>query len=120
MHQYLSSHIHEEIEGAIDYLQKAIELKSKAPDWAAKFYKMSEMEVEHANCMTKMFNSVDKPDDISDESFSAMQKKRALRFMCIVFRIWSGNGCVRIIIRLSEHSATILPTICRSRSTIRA
>ena len=74
MHQYLSSHIHEEIEGAIDYLQKAIELKSKAPDWAAKFYKMSEMEVEHANCMTKMFNSVDKPDDISDESFSAMQK----------------------------------------------
>lgn len=74
MHRYLSKHITEEIEGAIDYLTKAIELKATSPEWALKFYKMSEMEVEHANCMTKMFNSAPKPDDISDSEFSEMQK----------------------------------------------
>lgn len=74
MHDYLSKHIHEEIEGAIDYLTKALEWKSKNYEIASKFYKMSEMEVEHANCMTKMFNSLEKPEDLTDEAFSGMQK----------------------------------------------
>ena len=74
MHDYLSNHIREEIDGAIDYLTKAIELKNTKPEMASKFYKMSEMEVEHANCMTKMFNSMAKPDDLSDMDYSAMQK----------------------------------------------
>lgn len=74
MHEYLSKHIHEEVEGAIDYLTKALELKSKDHNMAMKFYKMSEMEVEHANCLTKMFNSLGKPDSISDADYSAMQK----------------------------------------------
>ena len=74
MHDYLSKHIHEEIEGAMDYLSKALELKSTHPEIASKFYKMSEMEVEHANCMTKMFNSMSKPDNVSDADYSAMQQ----------------------------------------------
>lgn len=74
MHEYLSNHIHEEINGAMDYMTKALEWKGKNKDIAAKFYKMSEMEVEHANCLTKMFNSVDKPENISDADFSNMQK----------------------------------------------
>ena len=74
MHEYLSKHIHEEIEGAIDYLTKALEWKSKNTEIAMKFYKMSEIEVEHANCLTKMFNSMDKPATLSDADFSAMQK----------------------------------------------
>ena len=75
MHEYLSRHIKEEIDGAIDYLTKALELKGKNPDMAAKFYRMSEMEVEHANCMTKMFNCIEKPDTLTDQEFSAMQKQ---------------------------------------------
>ena len=74
MHDYLSKHIHEEIDGAIDYLTKALEWKSKDPNKAMKFYKMSEMEVEHANCLTKMFNSLEKPDNVADAEYSAMQK----------------------------------------------
>ena len=74
MHEYLSKHIHEEIEGAIDYLTKALEFKSKNPEIAMKFYKMSDMEVEHANCLTKMFSKIDKPDDMSDSEFSEVQK----------------------------------------------
>lgn len=75
MHEYLKNHIREEIDGAIDYLEKAIELKKTHPDWAAKFMKMSDMEVEHANCMTKMFASEEKPKDIESSLFSAMQKE---------------------------------------------
>ena len=74
MHKYLSEHINEEIDGALDYMTKALEWKSKNKDIACKFYKMSEMELEHANCLTKMFNSMDKPDDVSDSDFSAMYK----------------------------------------------
>ena len=74
MHEYLSRHINEEIEGAIDYLTKALEWKTRDKDISSKFYKMSEMEVEHANCLTKMFNSMDKPDTMSDSEFSSMQK----------------------------------------------
>lgn len=74
MHEYLRSHIREEIEGAIDYMSKAIELKKAKPEWATKFFRMSEMEVEHATCMTKMFNSVDKPEEVTSEDFSSMQK----------------------------------------------
>ena len=74
MHEYLARHIHEEIEGAIDYLTKALEWKNKNLDVASKFFKMSDMEVEHANCMTKMFNMLEKSENISDLDFSNMQK----------------------------------------------
>ena len=74
MHEYLSNHVREEVEGAIDYLTKALELKIKHPALAQKFYKMSEMEVEHANCLTKMFNCIEKPESMSDADYSNLQK----------------------------------------------
>lgn len=74
MHEYFRNHISEEIEGAMDYYSKAIELKKTNPDWAMRFFTMANMEVEHANCMTKMFNAVERPDDVSIEDFSRMQK----------------------------------------------
>lgn len=66
MLKYLKDHILEEIGGAIDYLEKAIELKGTKPNAAAKFYRMSEMEIEHANCMTKMLGEFKMDNDSSD------------------------------------------------------
>lgn len=74
MNEYLKAHIHEEIEGALDYMSKAVELKASNPEVAAKFFKMAEMEAEHANCLTKIFNSMNKDADVSDADYSAMQK----------------------------------------------
>lgn len=74
MHEYLKDHIHEEIEGAIDYMTKALELKTSHPALSAKFVKMSDMEAEHANCLTKMFNSIEKPDTVTDKEFATMMK----------------------------------------------
>lgn len=66
MLKYLKDHILEEIEGSTDYLEKAIELKSMKPNVAAKFYRMSEMELEHANCMTKMVGEFKMDNGSSD------------------------------------------------------
>ncbi len=69
---YLKSHIVEELDGAIDYMEKAIE--NKGTEWGCKFYRMSEMELEHVYCLTKMFNSMERTNSVSDASYIAMQK----------------------------------------------
>lgn len=67
MLKYLKDHILEEIEGSIDYLEKAIELKGmQHPNAAGKFYRMSEMELDHANCMTKMVGEFKMDNGSSD------------------------------------------------------
>lgn len=72
MLEYLKTHIVDEIDGAIDYMMKAVEYKGSQN--GRYFYKMSEMEVEHANCLTKMFRTIDKPDDISDSAYAKLLK----------------------------------------------
>lgn len=74
MHEYLKNHIIEEIDDAIDYMTKAIEMKGKSNVAAVKFYKIAEMEVEHANCLTHMFNSIDKPNEVTDAEYARMHK----------------------------------------------
>lgn len=69
---YLKDHILEEIDGAMDYMTKAIECKGNP--CGEKFYRMSEMEIEHANAMLKMFNTYEKPKTVTDAEYSAMQK----------------------------------------------
>ena len=69
---YLKDHILEEIEGAMDYMSKAIE--HKADSCGEKFYKMSGMEIEHASTLLKMFNATEKPEKVTDAEYSAMQK----------------------------------------------
>ena len=73
MLEYLKSHILEEIDGAIDYMMKAIEQRGTVD--GVKFYKMAEMEVEHANCLTKMFNSAEKPANVTDADYAKMHKE---------------------------------------------
>lgn len=73
--EYLVEHITEELEGANDYMAKALEWKMKNPTISKKFYKMAETEVEHANCLTKMFTSMKQSEDISDEEYNKMYKE---------------------------------------------
>jgi len=73
--EYLVDHITEELEGANDYMAKALEWKGKDPTISKKFYKMAETEVEHANCLTKMFTSMKQSKDISEEEYNKMYKE---------------------------------------------
>lgn len=72
MHEYLKDHIVEELEGAVDYMSKAIECKHS--NCGSKFYQMAEMEIEHANCMLKMFNGMEKSAKTTDTEYAAMYK----------------------------------------------
>ena len=72
MIKYLHDHILEEIEGATDYWEKAVE--HKGTEMGCWFKKMAEMELEHANCLTKMFNKAEKSDSMTGDEYAKMQK----------------------------------------------
>ena len=72
MLEYLHKHIVEEIKGAEDYMTKALEHKGK--QCGQMFYSMAMMELDHANKLTKMFNSIEKPKAVADADYSAMTK----------------------------------------------
>ena len=73
MLKYLQEHIKEELEGAEDYMSKAIEYRDTCN--GTKFYNMAMMELEHANCLTKMFSSMEKPEKVSYEEYSKMHQE---------------------------------------------
>lgn len=60
---YLKEHVKEELEGAKDYIMRAIEIKAMDPSWGKMLYKMSQEELEHA---TNFYNmSVDYYNKVS-------------------------------------------------------
>ena len=72
MLKYLQAHILEELSGAEDYLGKAIEHKGKS--CSPVFYSMAMMELDHANKLTKMFNSMERPKTVTDGEYAEMSK----------------------------------------------
>lgn len=53
--KYLSEHICEELDGAEEYIMKAIELKPMTLPWAKTFMEMASAEMLHANNLYKMY-----------------------------------------------------------------
>ena len=72
MLKYLKEHILEEIDGALDYMEKALE--HKGTYMGCTFRNMSEMELVHANALSKMFKDTDKPDEMSSTEYADTQK----------------------------------------------
>lgn len=72
MLNYLKEHITEEIDGAMDYMAKAVENKGTSD--GCIFKKMADMELEHANALTKMFEKQKKPSNITDADYGTAQK----------------------------------------------
>lgn len=73
MLKYLHSHILEEIEGAEDYMGKAIEHKHH--QCGRMFYNMAMMELDHANKLTKLFTKTEKPETLTDAEYAKMHKE---------------------------------------------
>lgn len=71
--KYLKDHILEEIEGALDYMEKAIEYKGT--DWGSMFYLHSCDELRHANHLVKIFNETKKSENSTDAEHVAMYKE---------------------------------------------
>ena len=51
---YFKDQIHEELEGAKEYIEKAIEAKVSNPTWSKTFASMADMEATHAANLMKM------------------------------------------------------------------
>ena len=62
---YYNNQIRDELDGACDYIQRAIDCKDTNSDRASTFAKMSEMELEHASELLDMFK-----EDYSKEATS--------------------------------------------------
>lgn len=52
---YLRSQICEELEGACEYIKKALELRISNPSWAKQYVEMSAAELNHAAVQYKIF-----------------------------------------------------------------
>lgn len=53
--RYFKEQICEELDGASQYLKKAIDCMKSHPEWSDKFIEMSEAEQNHATNLYKMF-----------------------------------------------------------------
>ena len=52
---YYNNQVKEELDGAMEYIKKAILLKKDHPTWAQMYQKMSATELEHAATLMKIF-----------------------------------------------------------------
>lgn len=52
--EYFKKQIHEELDGAKEYIERAIESKINHPTWVSKFSQMADMEASHAANLMKM------------------------------------------------------------------
>lgn len=63
--EYFKEHIKEELEGAEDYIKRAIEIRAMDSTWAKTLVEMSANELQHASYLFKMF----------EEYYTIMQKE---------------------------------------------
>lgn len=70
--KWLKDQIVDEVNGAMTYMEKAVE--HKGSPHSCTFKRMAEMELEHANALTKMFKDEKKPEGMTDEEYGTTQK----------------------------------------------
>ena len=68
----LKDRIIDELSDAVEYMEKAVE--NKKTDWGAWFCSMSKNELEHANILLKIFNKLEKPENITEAAHTEMYK----------------------------------------------
>ena len=60
--KYFKEQIHEELEGARTYIDKAIEAKVSNPEWVSKFVCMADAEADHAGKLMGMLERMIKSE----------------------------------------------------------
>ena len=71
---YYNNQIRDELDGACDYIQRAIDCKDTNSDRASTFAKMSEMESDHASKLLDMFKEDYSKEEISDSIYSQIKQ----------------------------------------------
>ena len=73
MLKYAYKQIPEELQGAVDYMEKAIE--HKGTPCGEKLYGMAMDELKHANNLLTIFRKSERPKTLQDADYAEMQKK---------------------------------------------
>ena len=71
---YYNNQIRDELDGACDYIQRAIDCKGTNSNHASTFAKMSEMELEHASELLDMFKEDYNKEDTSDSIYPQIKQ----------------------------------------------
>ncbi len=71
---YYNNQIRDELDGACDYIQRAISCKDTNSDRASTFAKMSEMELDHASKLLDMFKEDYSKEATSDSIYSQIKQ----------------------------------------------
>lgn len=71
---YYNNQIRDELDGACDYIQRAITCKDTNSDRASTFAKMSEMELDHASKLLDMFKEDYSKEDTSDSIYPQIKQ----------------------------------------------
>ena len=71
---YYNNQIRDELDGACDYIQRAIGCKDTNSDRASTFAKMSEMELDHASKLLDMFKEDYSKEATSDSIYSQIKQ----------------------------------------------
>jgi hypothetical protein len=66
--KYFKDQIHEELMGAREYIEKAIEVKPNHRVWSITFAKMADMEASHAANLMKMLEECIQKKDFTDST----------------------------------------------------
>ena len=71
---YYNNQIRDELDGACDYIQRAIDCKDANSDRASTFAKMSEMELDHASKLLDMFKEDYNKEETSDSIYPQIKQ----------------------------------------------
>ena len=71
---YYNNQIRDELDGACDYIQRAITCKDTNSDRASTFAKMSEMELDHASELLDMFKEDYSKEATGDSIYSQIKQ----------------------------------------------
>ena len=71
--KYFKEQICEELDGASQYLKKAIDCMKSHPEWSKAFKSMSEQEQHHATELYKMFMEMYTESDGKDQYMAQMR-----------------------------------------------
>lgn len=66
---YFKEHIMEELDDAVAYAKKAVEVRTEHPKWCCAYQQMSRNEIQHAGNLRKMMEEMmrDGKDQTTDE-----------------------------------------------------
>ena len=113
--RYFKEQICDELEGAVDYLKKAIDTVSEHPDWSEQFRDMADMEQEHATTLYKMFMEMYTEGKGADPRMSQM---RDMIMDCFSTKMRKIEDCKATYGMMAQEEVEHAPVYARAVSPV--